>query len=481
MRYVQYCAILPTLILCASALAGPQDDLFTAAAQCDVAGIQKALDAGADVNALNSSNQNALASAFFCPDATRLLLDKGCDPNGGEYPAVIQAANNYSVDVLKMLLEAGADPNKVGIVDPGLSINKLIETEKAKGKAANKTMIGAWEGMLKNMQKTEVNALIQTVQQTNCAPCLELLIKHGGDVNKAEKDGNLLHRLAIFSMTPEKRKEAFAAGAPNMAAWGLKVPDWYGNLPDAYNRPATEMLDLLVKAGSDLNQKNAMGSSPLLLALQQHRLELSKGMIRHGADAVSVQEVMYGKIKVPYHPICAAAEFADLELMQMIIGKGADINVDVQTRALGITVVMDTDYGGNVTWGGDGYTPLIIAIMSGHIDVANLLLDSGASIRKGSSGTAILKTKFHLLNCLTIIKNKTPIYWAVEQDDMALVERIGKAMEWKFNPDFTIKQLETGGFAGWKCKKFKAKQSPSSYAAEVGNDAAASLLQAKGL
>jgi hypothetical protein len=39
-----------------------------------------------------------------------------------------------------MLLEAGADPNKPGISDPGATFRTLIEAEKAKGKKANKVM-----------------------------------------------------------------------------------------------------------------------------------------------------------------------------------------------------------------------------------------------------------------------------------------------------------------------------------------------------
>ncbi len=67
--------------------ANPVDDLFAAAKQCDVSGVQAALDGGADANAIDpASGQNALASAFFCPDVTKLLLAKGCDPNGGVLP-----------------------------------------------------------------------------------------------------------------------------------------------------------------------------------------------------------------------------------------------------------------------------------------------------------------------------------------------------------------------------------------------------------
>jgi len=474
--------LLSFFVFSTSAFASAQDDFFAACLACDEAGVKKAIDAGANVNALNQYNQNGLASAFFCPDVTKLLLEKGCDPNGGDYPAVINASNNYSVEVLKLLLDAGADPNKPGIQDPGASLRALIDAEKAKGKKANQAMIDAWENVVKTMPKTEVNALQVTVQQTNCVPCLEMLIKAGANVKTAETDGNLIHRLATFSMTQEERKANFAKGAPNMAAFGLKVPDWYSDLPNDKNGTPAEMLQLLLDAGLDPNAKRADGVSAFMAVLQMHRLELAKAMMRKGADAVSECVAMVGKIKVKSYPICAAAEFADVELMQMILAQKPNINVSVETKALGVT--MDSDYGGNVTWGGEGYTPLIISIMSERTDVAKLLLDAGASVMIGSSGIAILKSKSFSLHCLTEISNKTPIYWAVERDDMELIQKIAEKMEWKFNPDFTIRQHGPKGGVGAmvvQCADFKNKQSPSIYAFTVGNAKASSFLSAKGL
>ena len=463
--------------------AGAVDDLFTAAMQCDVVAAQKALDEGADVNAINpASNQNALAAAFFCPEVTKLLLSKGGDPNGGSYPAIISAANCYSTEVMKILLEGGADPNAVGTIDPGVHMQALADKEREKGKKANKAMIDAYEAAAKSVPPSQVTALQQTVQQTNCVPCLDMLLKAGADINKTSVDGGLIHTLATFSMDKDMRKDGFTKGAPMMETMGLKVPAFYGNLTDDLNGTPAQMLDLMIKAGADVNAKRADGVSALMVALRLHKLGLSKVMVKNGADVVSETVALMGKNKVKSYPICAAAEFADVELMQMILDKKPDINVSVETIALGVT--MDSDYKGNVTFGGDGYTPLIIAIMSNHTDVASLLLDAGASVKIGSSGIAVLKSVAFFLNCLTEVKNKTPIYWAVEKDDLALVEKIAEKMEWKFNPDFTIKQYGPKDAIGSlivQCASFKKKQSPSIYATTVGNSKAYSLLSSKGL
>lgn len=264
--------LLGTLMLTGLVLAGGNDAneaLADAARKGDVAGVNKALEAGADVNATDKDGGTALDGAFLSPEVTNLLLEKGADPNKGSYPALISAANCYSLEVMKLLLDAGADPNKVGkkMVDPGAGIRALIDTEKAKGKKANKDMIKAWEGMVKTMKPTEIkaNALQQTVQQTNCVKCLELLFEKGAVQDKAT-DGTLIHTLSAFAMSQQQRKEAFKLGAPAMESYGVKVPEWYTNLPNDLNGTSVEILNVLVANGIEINKKNAHGQRPLEIA-----------------------------------------------------------------------------------------------------------------------------------------------------------------------------------------------------------------------
>lgn len=107
---------------------------MTACKQGDLAGVKSALNAGADVNAPDANGNPAIAAAFFWPDITKLLIEKGADVNAGSYPALVSAANNYSVDVMQILLDAGADPNKGGNIDPGAGLRAMLAAEKAKGK-----------------------------------------------------------------------------------------------------------------------------------------------------------------------------------------------------------------------------------------------------------------------------------------------------------------------------------------------------------
>src|SRR4051794_8905074 len=90
------------------AFAGPNEDLWAACKTGNLAAATKALDSGAKVNSMDADGGTAIAAAYMWPEITKLLLSRKADPNLGSGSAVVGAASYYSVDVLKMLLDAGA-------------------------------------------------------------------------------------------------------------------------------------------------------------------------------------------------------------------------------------------------------------------------------------------------------------------------------------------------------------------------------------
>jgi ankyrin repeat protein len=306
-----------------------------------------------------------------------------------------------------------------------------------------------------------------------------MVIDKGASINLKNGD-HAIDVFTTYSMSKEERKKLCTQGFTNIEAFGIKVPEWYKNLPDDRIGTATEMLEVLVKAGSDLNNSNTSGMTPLVVALKScnatpegkpSKLAVVKKLVELGADPKISATQKLGKYDVRYEPICLAAEFGDKELMEKMLEKGANINTMVETGSL-------TAYNG--TWGGEGYTPLIIAIMVNNIELANFLLDKGADIKIGSSGFALLDIANSENKATITTKNKTPIYWAIDRGDMDLIKKISDKMDWSFNPDFSFKAYE-GDLVmqtGWGPLKLKGKNdlSPAMYADIIGNKEAKKYL-----
>ena len=75
------------------------------------------LDRGADPNAVTASGESPFQTALSHPEALRILLENGADPNQildstGETP-LMTAALDLDVDLVKLLLEYGADVTQV--------------------------------------------------------------------------------------------------------------------------------------------------------------------------------------------------------------------------------------------------------------------------------------------------------------------------------------------------------------------------------
>ena len=75
-----------------------------------------------------------------------------------------------------------------------------------------------------------------------------------------------------------------------------------------------------IKAGSDLNEKDEYGSSPLIIAITFNKIEAAKALIEAGADL----SVSNNEGSTPLH---IAAFLCHIDMVEALLAKGADKNI----------------------------------------------------------------------------------------------------------------------------------------------------------
>ncbi|HTQ98608.1 MAG TPA: ankyrin repeat domain-containing protein [Candidatus Acidoferrum sp.] len=234
--------------------------LYAARENC-ITCIKLLLDAGADVNKPDPDNVSPLILALLNLhfDAAKLLVERGADVNQWDYwgrtPLYAAADMNIlpasargdlpavdattGLDIARMLLDRGADPNYALKLSPP---PRQIFNDRAGD---------------------------NPVMTTGSTPLQRAA--YGGDVDMMKL---LLERHADMSIG---------------TITGVTPMNALTNKGGSRNRNKNETtviqgLELLVKAGADINQKNATGETPLHTSARQNWTEVVKFIVAHGGD-----------------------------------------------------------------------------------------------------------------------------------------------------------------------------------------------------
>ena len=233
--------------------------------------------------------------------------------------------------------------------------------------------------------------------QRGDVPAIQALLKKKADVNAPQANGATALHWAAYRRDAESTAALIRAGAH------INVKNNYGVTPLALaaqqGNPA--VLDLLLKAGAKPNDPanfvNA-GETPLMSAARSANVDAVKMLARAGAD-VNAKETWSGQTALMW----AAAE-GDNAMASALLELGADLrarsnggttafqfavrNGDMRTVQTMIAAGADV----NDKRPGDLATPLLIAIINGHEDVVDLLLDKGADPNAEGGTTALTNT-----------------------------------------------------------------------------------------
>lgn len=267
----------------------------------------------------------------------KALLEKGASPNAFNSKgtrALTIAAYKGSVDITKLLLDKGANPN--------LHRSDGLSTLRAGIASRNKDIY-------------------------------ELLRKYKADFSpqeKAKKIDKLVFTDPLRLLVLENTKSSPLVWAGNV-----------GNLEEVRS---------LIKSGADLNAKNTLGYSALLMASERGHSDVAKALIEAGADVNTARDD-------GVNPLFLEAQRGNIELVKLLVSKGAKVNSVVgEMRYTPLYVSIDRpiikhehietakfliERGADVNAQTEyGSTPLIEASQRGLDDVVTLLLARGADV-----------------------------------------------------------------------------------------------------
>ncbi|HPF16804.1 MAG TPA: ankyrin repeat domain-containing protein [Thermotogota bacterium] len=380
--------------------------VFQLVTEKNLEGIKAAVQSGEDIDAVNEYDQKnqtpllrAISYGYMDPayvEIAKYLIEQGAqlahqDSDG--FTALHYAAKNGHLEVVKMLVERGADlnvyPDESKFYRGETPLNSACSYSNANDKNLEVVQYLVEKGA--SMEK--ISFCFQS-PLTNCmnskAPLTaQYLLEMGADPNIPNDNGQTPLYLAIDKgLGNALIKELLKAGAdPNngspyytplemaikkrdielaqmlMAAGAnIKHVDEDGNtlFHTAATINSNKNIDFLLSKGLDINAKNNEGQTPLHIAAEREYDSIVEQLINNGADLFALDNNQY----MPMH-IHVFVYKSDEEKVGWLLSKGVDVNMNHIEGAL---------------------APIHIASGYGDYDMVKFLHENGADLNIRADG-----------------------------------------------------------------------------------------------
>lgn len=288
--------------------------------------IEKLLQAGADPNTFTTAQAETVlmkASREGNVDAVKVLLEHGAEVNVKEnfrgQTALMWAAAEGHVDIINVLAAHGADLN-VRSYDRDTTVQKM-----AAGTPAAPIARGG------------LTALLFAVRQGQTA-AVKSLLDAKADINAVDSDGNNALTLAILNTHYDLTQLLIERGAdPNIAAKNGRTALY----------SAVEMHDVDWSPRPVRKETDQMTSMDIIRSLLDHKANVNAQLTAPAPIEKHAQDLGDKTMAAGTTPFTRAARSADVELMHLLLDKGADaklVGKDNQTALLVASGVAWTDH-----------------------------------------------------------------------------------------------------------------------------------------
>ncbi|SIN97085.1 ankyrin repeat domain-containing protein [Chitinophaga niabensis] len=266
------------------------------------------------------------------------------------------AAIGGNVELMRLLLERGADPNlpEEGIAPQGHALHSAVLS-------GNMEMVQLLldYGAHPNVPVESSADTLSAVIHNNNQPMLNLLCSYGASrsVDLLAHHGDLMTAAAVFAANPALANNPGALGSAleeghyDLARLMLRYqPDLVKKIAVGINNKtpekSREMTEYLFQQGMDPNHANWLCITPLHRFAERGDVTSAEIYLKHGADINAVDEEFYST------PLGYAAKYGKKEMVKFLLAKGADPSLPEEKP-----------------WA----QPLAWAKRRGHIEIAALL------------------------------------------------------------------------------------------------------------
>ena len=336
----------------------------------DVAEVKRLLRAGANVKLANNYGVTpmSLAAAVANTEILKVLIEAGADvesPNADGMTALLAVARTGNVDAAQVLIKAGA---KVDARERFGGQTPLMWASARRHPAMMQLLISSGadvnarstdrnyqrhvtaEGRPKSLDSGGLTPLLYAARE-NCRACVDTLLKNKADINLPDPDGVSPLLLAIMNANWDIAQQLIEAGAdvnqwdmfgetPLFTAINLRTRADGGrgtSIDPMNNANGPAIVNMLLDRGANPNAQlffmpanlsgntNTRGSTPLIRAANNGDVEMVKLLLEKGADAT----MMMADRQTAIHAVIAgrAQEKQAIELIGLLHKAGADVNV----------------------------------------------------------------------------------------------------------------------------------------------------------
>jgi ankyrin repeat protein len=384
------------------------------------------LDIGASPNARDKTSKRYLpiewAVGAANKTAVHILVDRGVDLDLDIVVMAIEIhkdkKDSNSLDIIKILLESGADPDRgaplllvcgganreepnlelvLELLKAGADVNVSKDKVSPLSLACSRSDgILLATGLLKygadpNTYNEKDEPVLVSVCRLNGSDeetfkFCKLLLENGADVDKKDSKGQTAARIAQSRRKPKTLELLFSYGAEQPSAPENEIIDMFYKYRKDQTTPDYTRLEELLKSGVDPDmpiETLGAGPTPLVIAARQLDYKAAQLLLQYGADPNA------GTVTKGITPLIAACEEGQEKIIQLLLDYKADpdkesfsgqtplfMTLTRSPSSLIVSPLLQAGADPNKKW--QGQTPLSYAKYHGYDKIIDLLRQYGA-------------------------------------------------------------------------------------------------------